>query len=226
MGFDRVRKALKGHSGSGSYCAGGRLGHPARVAIASAGEARLNGGRAAACVLAALAIVVVLTLFLRHGAGGAQAGAATNDRGTGNGEAQPAVASGRAEKAVTDSSGAWREVAGGGSPDSIACPLPLPAQTGGLSYRKAAETEAWQAVSPLDCREYAEALLCGLSGTGMQLEGAGFLDIYGDAWGCALGTGDGSAFIVSLRSSSSPDGTSMTQISIVHILAPSIEEGF
>jgi hypothetical protein len=65
-------------------------------------------------------------------------------------------------------------------------PFVLPASLQPRAYEKGNSIETWEAVSEGSCRDVARDLLLRLRDSGMKLVEAGYLDLFGEAWGCAL----------------------------------------
>jgi hypothetical protein len=65
-------------------------------------------------------------------------------------------------------------------------PFALPASLRPQGYTQGRDIETWRAVSDGSCRDVAREILIQLSGTGMELKEAGYLDLFGEAWGCTL----------------------------------------
>jgi hypothetical protein len=65
-------------------------------------------------------------------------------------------------------------------------PFVLPASLQPRAYEKGNSIETWEAVSDGSCRDVARDLLLRLRGSGMELVEAGYLDLFGEAWGCVL----------------------------------------
>jgi hypothetical protein len=91
-------------------------------------------------------------------------------------------------------------------------PFVFPASLRPQGYEQGRYTETWRAVSNESCRDIARELLLQLRGSGMELVEAGYLDLFGEAWGCTLeDAGEASITIVliperpfSQRSTSNP----------------------
>jgi hypothetical protein len=65
-------------------------------------------------------------------------------------------------------------------------PFVLPASLQPRGYEKGSGIETWKAVSDGSCRDVARDLLLRLRDSGMELVEAGYLDLFGEAWGCVL----------------------------------------
>jgi hypothetical protein len=65
-------------------------------------------------------------------------------------------------------------------------PITLPASLRAQGYTQGRDIETWRAVSDSSCRDVAREILIKLSSTGMELKEVGYLDLFGEAWGCTL----------------------------------------
>jgi hypothetical protein len=65
-------------------------------------------------------------------------------------------------------------------------PFALPASLRPQGYTQGRDIETWRAVSDASCRDVAREILVKLRSTGMELKEAGYLDLFGEAWGCTL----------------------------------------
>jgi len=66
----------------------------------------------------------------------------------------------------------------------ISCPIALPQPHGPISYRHGVYTEAWSTQSESSIQEYARDILYVLYEMGTVLVEAGYLDLFGNNWGC------------------------------------------
>jgi hypothetical protein len=71
-------------------------------------------------------------------------------------------------------------------------PFSLPPSLQPQGYEAGRYVESWRAVSDEPCRDVAKDLLTELRSSGFELVEAGYLDLFGEAWGCTL-KGDGAA---------------------------------
>jgi hypothetical protein len=65
-------------------------------------------------------------------------------------------------------------------------PFMLPASLQAQGYTQGRDIETWRAVSDSSCRDVAREILVQLRSTGMELKESGYLDLFGEAWGCTL----------------------------------------
>jgi len=67
-----------------------------------------------------------------------------------------------------------------------ASPLDLSAFCQNVGYQQRGSNRCWQAQSDLSCDAAATLILRQLRSAGWQLESAGYLDLFGAAWGCLV----------------------------------------
>jgi hypothetical protein len=77
-------------------------------------------------------------------------------------------------------------------------PFALPASLQPKGYEKGNSIETWEAVSDGSCRDVARDLLLRLRTSGMELVEAGYLDLFGEAWGCTLEDNDEASLTIVL----------------------------
>jgi hypothetical protein len=68
-------------------------------------------------------------------------------------------------------------------------PFSLPASLRPESYEQGENIESWWAFSEGSCKDVARDLLLQLRESEMKLVEAGYLDLFGEAWGCTLEDG-------------------------------------
>jgi len=78
------------------------------------------------------------------------------------------------------------------------CPLELPASALAVSYENGELIESWEALSDETCRDFAYQVLKSLQESGATLEKADYLDLSGEAWGCAVRTAADEALTITL----------------------------
>ncbi|MCL2150783.1 MAG: hypothetical protein FWH50_00975 [Coriobacteriia bacterium] len=82
----------------------------------------------------------------------------------------------------------------------INCPLPLADFCYAVDYRESGNRPTWQAFCLLPCEDAAETLLLALRETHVwRLEEQGYLDLFGDAWGCVVSQADGQVLVITAR---------------------------
>ena len=64
------------------------------------------------------------------------------------------------------------------------CPITLPKPHGSVSYRPGVNIEAWSTQAEAPLKEYARDILYVLYDAGFNLVEAGYLDLFGNNWGC------------------------------------------
>jgi amino acid transporter len=75
---------------------------------------------------------------------------------------------------------------------SPALPFALTAQLTNPKYERRASTNTWQATIDADCETAATNVLTALQAEQWQLKETGYLDLFGNAWGCVTVKNDGS----------------------------------
>ncbi|MDR2671940.1 MAG: hypothetical protein LBC35_01310 [Coriobacteriales bacterium] len=70
-----------------------------------------------------------------------------------------------------------------------ALPVDLPVEHATINYNRNIATESWEFASSLPCAQYALTVLQSLRGSGVELVHAGYLDMVGESWGCAVDGG-------------------------------------
>lgn len=84
------------------------------------------------------------------------------------------------------------------TPIGKACPLALQSSSVPLEYQEGVFCETWRGLSDKSCKDLAAQTLVGLQQAQAQLIHAGYLDIEGEAWGCAIKTVDEEALTITL----------------------------
>jgi len=67
---------------------------------------------------------------------------------------------------------------------ALPSPIALPEPHGPVFYRRGVNIESWSTQAEVSCQEYARPLLYALSDAGTNLVEAGYLDLFGNVWGC------------------------------------------
>ncbi|MDR0347244.1 MAG: hypothetical protein LBH56_02590 [Coriobacteriales bacterium] len=144
------------------------------------------------------AMVFLLSLYGKAGEGEEGSGPAPFVMEEGRSEASLSLsAEGREASAVprTDSPAeaklfGWNKDAGldGDEDGTFLCapPVPLPPSLRPHGYTRGTNIETWKARGEASCKDVAKELLLELQRSGMKLVEAGYLDLYGEAWGCTL----------------------------------------
>ena len=87
--------------------------------------------------------------------------------------------------------------------ENAVCPVALPQPHGFVRYQRGVTIETWTAQAQASCQEYARALLYSLYDAGVTLVEAGYLDLFGNNWGCVLQSETEGSIIVTLRAQQS-----------------------
>jgi hypothetical protein len=120
---------------------------------------------------------------------------------------------------------ATREGEGSGIP-GLSCPVDLPIDASQIRSHAGEGIEYWRAFSESGSREVARDLLLSLQEGGNKLVRADFLDLSGEAWGCAVLTPDEESLIISLipeRLGSPRNADNKLAISVIRIAKPEFE---
>jgi len=110
------------------------------------------------------------------------------------------------------------------------CPLDLPSMHGPISYQREAYVETWKAQAEASLPDYVTKLLYYLRDSGIEVVSGGYLDLFGNTWGCVVRLADTKVVTVTIKTSKSLLASSSTvltegwvEVAIVSILPPDIE---
>ncbi|HBT94666.1 MAG TPA: hypothetical protein DEB24_00430 [Coriobacteriia bacterium] len=113
----------------------------------------------------------------------------------------------------------------GVSVPSMNCPLRLP-DCEELRHSRGTGTESWRTVVDAGCREYAEALLIQLRDDGFLLAQSGYMDLYGQAWGCTVKNAEDDVYIITLipdKVGANRNSDNGLQVNVVHVFEPKFQ---
>lgn len=108
------------------------------------------------------------------------------------------------------------------------CPIVL-SHCGPMNYEKGKNIESWKSTSEYSCTKLATDLLGDLKSLGYSLEKSGFIDLFGQVWGCTVKSSNEEAYIILLapqKLGANRSHSNMLTVSIIHILVPQGSESW
>jgi len=106
------------------------------------------------------------------------------------------------------------------------CPLDLGDFADGVRYQQNRDTETWKTSSAASCQDVATVVLIALRDGGYELVKSSYLDLAGEAWGCAVRCPDGSSLMITLVPEAlgrSRGENNLLVITITHTFVPDLE---
>jgi len=112
----------------------------------------------------------------------------------------------------------------------LSCPLCLPKPHSAVQYRHGVRIETWKTTAPARLQDYAQETLYALRDDGFELTEAGYLDLFGNNWGCVAHSEKVGVLTVTISASASFEATSQAaskvvelEITVVRTFVPDIE---
>ena len=109
------------------------------------------------------------------------------------------------------------------------CPIDLPLPHEYVTYHRGQNIEVWNTQASAACDEYACDVLWALYDAGAELVEAGFLDLFGNNWGCVVQSDALGVLTVTLQTAQPSSGTASSArtvllVTIVRTFVPEVEQ--